>query len=118
MELPELDKLVAGSEYEQHLECIGKVLGTFDLKTTTDLENAVRFIGPRLCGISTNAFISYAVAWCKSQPPEPVAPAVVAKPKRKRKRKAKPKVVVDVPEFAVEAQDDNDDAVEDALIPE
>ncbi len=117
MELPELDKLVAGSEYEQHIECIGKVLGTFDIKTTLELENAVRFIGPRLCGISTNAFISYAVAWCKNPPPDPVAPVVEKKPKRKTTRKKK-KVVIDVPEFAVEAQDDNDNAVEDALIPE
>ncbi len=119
MELPKLSKVLAGSEYEEHIECIDRVVSSMKIVTTTDLENSVRFIGPKLCaGLSTNKFISYVVAWCKNPPPEPVAP-VRAKRKTTRKKKAvepEPEVVVDVSEFAVEAQTDNDNAVEDALI--
>jgi hypothetical protein len=119
MVIPELSKVLAGSEYEEHLECINRVVTSMKVVTVNDLENSVRFIGPKLCGMSTNAFISYVVQWCKNPPPEPdpVAP-VKAKRKTTKKKvvKSEPEVVIDEPESAVEAQADNDNAVEDALI--
>jgi len=87
--IPSLDKILAGTEFEDKLENYKKFFTQSKIVTVVDLENCPRYAGPKLCGHSTYAFIECVRNYTFNPPPEPEPEPepeiVVEAPKEKRK---------------------------------
>ena len=81
--IPDLDKILAGTEYEDKLENYKKFFKQSKIVTVLDLENCPRYAGGNLCGHSTHKFIECVRDYTLNPPPEPEPEKVKPAPKKK-----------------------------------
>lgn len=95
--IPALDKILAGTEFEDKLENYKKFFKQSKIVTVLDLENSPRYAGGNLCGHSTHKFIACVRDWTLNPPPEPEPAPKKKVVKPKIKKATKPVVKHDEP---------------------
>lgn len=113
--IPDLDKVLAGSEFEDKKANYKKFFAQAKIVTVLDLENCPRYAGSNLCGHSTYGFIAYVREYTLNPPPEDTKPVEEEAPKKKRKyTKKKVELVIPITDDAEEGVDSDVSIGEDA----
>lgn len=68
----DINKILAGTEYEKSAPCIKKILDHYRIETLSQLDNGPKILGMRVCGHSVWELVSIVRERTLNPPPEPV----------------------------------------------